>query len=521
ATCGNMLIMFPALVAALLWRRPENWGRAVAWLCFGLMLVLGPIGLRNMAMDSEPVFLASSWGLNLYIGNNANADATLAIRPGYYWEQLCAWPDQASGRSLGSVGRQRFYVQQVEQWALAHPLDFLALQGVKLFRFLRGWEQMRNIDPYFVAGQVPLLDTLLWRRAGISFPSGLIIPFALVGIVTLRSRWRALLPWLLFLGCFSLSVIAFFVVSRYRAPLLPFLIPAAWHGAAAVGSSLRAQSWRLPLAALILLLLANAPFPAVPSADPHVTSIRQEQIDWAEAWRHHGDLELRRGRLASAMLDYLTGQLRTGDPLVTLKYASVVHQYGNFALAGDIYRRVIAATPDLAVAAANLRQLEQDSTAAAALQAAIGTRPPVLADVQRALDQHLPGTAAALLTRITISDSMQADVTLLRLEISYQRQEFGQVAAAAGAALRRWPDDYRFHLQRGWARLAMEQYVAAGDDIRRAYALAPHEYVVQQAVLTVQDKGGIWPRLLEPDNADSYQSAVPVPGGDSLPHAAQ
>lgn len=534
ATRGSMFTLFPVCLIFLLWRRPNNWAAGAVWLLLGAILALAPIAVRNGIIDTEPIFLASSWGLNLYLGNNADADATLAIRPGFAWEDLCAWPDRASGTALGTIGRQKFYVAEVERWAIAHPLGFLRLQFIKLFRFLRGYEQMRNVDPYFVAERVPLLDILLWRRAGLSFPTGLIMPFALVGLVALRSRWRELAPYTGLLALFTLSVIVFFVVSRYRAPILPFLLPAAVAGADAVWSALRARRWPLPLAALALLALSNLPFPGELSANEGVNCIRQERINYAEGYRQLGDIEVRRGYPLLALENYHRG---SADPAVHLKWAGILHRLGRFDRAETEYRAVLAAAPDLSVARENLAQLARDRGTENELRASIAGRKPTLDDVRRALDRHQPMLAGHWLAEVTADSrprydntgtldpgtpgrEMTADATVPYIEIWYQTGCYPVAALHATRAIAQWPDDYRFWLARSWARFGYEDYRGAGDDLRRALALAPDNHLVQMAVQQIQAKGGIWPPLLVEPEPVEMPDTFPEEYHDDHQHTA-
>ena len=57
-------------------------GREAAALVLGLALAVAPATLRNLAVSGEPVLVSSHGGLNLYIGNRAEADGTYRHVPG-------------------------------------------------------------------------------------------------------------------------------------------------------------------------------------------------------------------------------------------------------------------------------------------------------------------------------------------------------------------------------------------------------------------------------------------------------
>ena len=57
-------------------------GREAAALALGLALGVAPATLRNVVVSGEPVLVSSHGGLNLYIGNRAEADGTYRHVPG-------------------------------------------------------------------------------------------------------------------------------------------------------------------------------------------------------------------------------------------------------------------------------------------------------------------------------------------------------------------------------------------------------------------------------------------------------
>ena len=52
-------------------------------------------------------------GVNFYLGNNADAAQTLALRPGWEWEELVALPLR-EGITRPSAKSQFFYMQALE-----------------------------------------------------------------------------------------------------------------------------------------------------------------------------------------------------------------------------------------------------------------------------------------------------------------------------------------------------------------------------------------------------------------------
>ena len=80
-----------SIVSLLSARRAEGSrglpGRRVAMIAAGFAVVVIPASLLNQRLSGHFTFLPASGGVNLFIGNNPEPCRTLAIRPGWAWEQ--------------------------------------------------------------------------------------------------------------------------------------------------------------------------------------------------------------------------------------------------------------------------------------------------------------------------------------------------------------------------------------------------------------------------------------------------
>ena len=253
--------------------RPTSRLTAAALLLLGCALVIAPVAYRNWAVGGDLVLISHNAGINFYIGNNADYEQTTRIRPGRDWAELVEMPERRAGIEQPSA-KSRYFFGQSWQYITAEPLDFTGLLAYKSYLFLRGDEIPRNRDLYFARNDSSLLSILLWKK-GLAFPFGLVAPLALVGLfAVLRSSeklsenppWAALsrIPsWAalsripsfprkresselhirdgtqrfqtasepvegrllaLFVACYALSVILFFVTGRYRLPAVPVLL---------------------------------------------------------------------------------------------------------------------------------------------------------------------------------------------------------------------------------------------------------------------------------------------------------
>ena len=213
---ANVLLFAPVLLGYLYWRQRRL--RPPALLLLGCALVIALVAYRNWAVGGDLVLISHNAGINFYIGNNADYEQTTRIRPGRAWAELVEMPEIRAGIEQPSA-KSRYFFAQSWQYITSEPLDFLGLLAYKGYLFLRGDEIPRNRDLYFARNDSSLLSILLWKK-GLAFPFGLIAPLALVGLFAfLRAPGPAegrLLA--LFVACYALSVVLFFVTGRYRLP---------------------------------------------------------------------------------------------------------------------------------------------------------------------------------------------------------------------------------------------------------------------------------------------------------------
>jgi hypothetical protein len=104
------------------------------------------------------------------------------------------------------------------------PTDWLRLSWLKLRTYWGAFEVPDSLDYYLYRQWAPVLRLPL--------PGfGLLAPFGLLGagLVWRRRGWPRLLLW--FVCCYSVSVILFFVFSRFRMAMLPALYVLAAYGA--------------------------------------------------------------------------------------------------------------------------------------------------------------------------------------------------------------------------------------------------------------------------------------------------
>ena len=252
----TVLTFAVAVPIVLLWRAPRRQG--LVWAgAFGLGVILAvtPVAWRNWAIGGDGVGISYNAGINLYIGNNPDYAETVAIRPGWEWDELVTQPARA-GIERPSA-KSAYFAERAWDYIKGDPTGWLGLMGRKLGAFWHGDERGRNQPIYFWRTYSNVLSASLWK-AGIAFPFGLVAPLALWGMLLSLRRIGPTWP-LLYVLSYCLGVVAFFVAARYRVPVLPVLLVFAAYGLWALWDWVQAGRWRsLGLGLAVCLAFAFA-----------------------------------------------------------------------------------------------------------------------------------------------------------------------------------------------------------------------------------------------------------------------
>ncbi|HLN85376.1 MAG TPA: tetratricopeptide repeat protein [Candidatus Limnocylindrales bacterium] len=190
----------------------------------GLLLILIPVGLRNLAVGGEFKLTTSQLGANFFIGNNPAADGTYgSVRkiigePQLEGSDATRLAERETGRKMTPGEVSDFWLQKSWTYIRAEPFQWARLLGKK---WLMVWNarEVEDSDDFYIYSKWSLVLTIL----GWITHFGVLAPLAALGIWVSRRQWRGL--WLLYAMILSLalSVAIFYVFGRYRLPLVPLL----------------------------------------------------------------------------------------------------------------------------------------------------------------------------------------------------------------------------------------------------------------------------------------------------------
>lgn len=271
-TRGNLMLVTPVLVLGLLFRDARTRGarrfvperrrfvEAGAWIA-GLAVVLALPAAHNIVVGGEFILTTANAGANFYIGNNpSNATGEyqqlpfIRANPKYEQQDFAREAQRRGRRVLSDRELSAFWFGESWRWVREEPRAWLRLLWSKLRAFWGAYEIPDSLDYYLYREFAPVL-----RLPVPGF--GLLAPLALLGalLALRRSGWPRLL--LLLVAAYCLSIVAFFVFSRFRMVVIPALYVFAAHAGVELTRRWRAAvrggavTWRPALMATGLFIL--------------------------------------------------------------------------------------------------------------------------------------------------------------------------------------------------------------------------------------------------------------------------
>jgi tetratricopeptide (TPR) repeat protein len=350
----NALILAPVIA---LWLSLQFTDRSLAlrarWIGLffaGVLLVLCPVGLRNLFVGGEFQLTTSQFGPNFYIGNNPAADGTYgSIRNIIHEAQLEGadakrLAERALGRALTPGEVSSYWASQAVDYIKAQPARWIQLLGLKWLLVWNGREIEDSDDFYIYQGWSWLLTLLAW----FSF-FGVLVPLAAVGVLRTFRQWRRL--WLLYAMILALaaSVAAFYVFGRYRYPLVPLLALFAGAGVIDIARLFQRRAWA-PLTAVLIVvfgigLLVNWPLQHISGAG-------------AAGYTNLANAYAKQGRVSEAIRTAEQAlQIQPDFGVAHYNLGNLYAQQGDFNLAKQHFEAALRLLPNYAEAHSNYGQL--------------------------------------------------------------------------------------------------------------------------------------------------------------------
>ena len=336
-----VFITVPVLAGWMAWRCRRV---AAAALFVALAVVpVVPVAYRNWQASGELVLVSANGGINFWMGNNPDWRRTSNLRPGPEWRAMQELPLREAG-IVDSSERDRWFLRSaLGDWA-RRPLAAVGRTFEKTLLLVHNHEIMRDFDLYYFR------DRFSWvlRFPGWNF--ALLLGFAVAGLAFARARVPGEGVLLLFLASNALVIVLFFVVSRYRAPLVPVLAVFAAQGLVWLVARGRAHDWKrvgrgVPVVAAVFTISS-------------IDFLDVDHIDVAEAEYRIATTYEKSGRLQEAILRYDEVLEKNPDhPMAAARAAVCTQLLGHAQEAVDRYERILDRHPGYAEIAVNLANL--------------------------------------------------------------------------------------------------------------------------------------------------------------------
>lgn len=244
-TRGNLLLLAPLGALYFLVDGPTGRaGRNAAAFLLGVLLMLLPVLWRNHHVSGEWILTTSQMGTNFYTGNNpSNWSGTYSpvpfVRPAPRYEEkdFQAKAEAITGKRLTPREVSSFWFREALTHIVHDPGFAAAVWARKLTLFWSDLEVQDGWSMYFLTQFSPAL-----RAAPITF--GWLPPLAILGVIASFRRDRSVRLLTGYVGAYCLSLVAFFVFSRYRAYVVPPLAILAALGLRWLWDRVRRRDWR-------------------------------------------------------------------------------------------------------------------------------------------------------------------------------------------------------------------------------------------------------------------------------------
>lgn len=257
--------------------------------CFAaaVFACLLPVAIHNFNAGGAPLPTTSNAGVNFWIGNGEGAHGQYRELvpgrgdPAYEQQDARRLAEQATGHALSPAGVSRFWLGRAFDDITRAPGRFAALLARKARLLVDRHEAMDAVS------LESFTDASWVLRLVSPFSFGLLLPLAVAGIVVARRRPDTA-PLLAAAALLAVSIVAFFVMGRFRLGLVPLLLPL-------VGPAIDAAAgWRRQrlAAALLVLAVAAAWWPGALPGDPRAAAasnlaneyLRRGDFPAAERW---------------------------------------------------------------------------------------------------------------------------------------------------------------------------------------------------------------------------------------------
>jgi tetratricopeptide (TPR) repeat protein len=231
----TVLLAIPAILGWAYWmlRDRRQFSIAAAGLLLATALTIAPATIRNDRVAKDFVLISSNSGINLLLGNHAEANGTITptvpglgeLGTSFDYPKLVSAIETKLGRSLKHSEVSAHLGAMARAYIWAHPLETLKLTFKKALLFWGPREVGNNKEDELERASSRVLQ---WIPGNFASSMALFI----LGMVAFLRRWKTqdrqrgqlgVLITLLIAVNF-IAYLPYFVAGRFRMPLVPLLL---------------------------------------------------------------------------------------------------------------------------------------------------------------------------------------------------------------------------------------------------------------------------------------------------------
>ncbi len=285
----ELLLLLPLFLLFL--RRKKVKFRNLGTMAAAALLVIVLVPIRNLLIAGDPVLFTAHSGINFYYGNNPSADGTwqpageIEDAAGFSHDRLKQTARTVNGREVPWSRASNHWMRKGLDFLVSNSGPAVVLIGRKFLLFWGNYEVPNNYYP-----ETARASSLFLRLAFINF--GLLAAFGVIGMVLAWNKRSKAWPAYLFVAAYLFSSLAFYVLSRLRAPVIPFLLMLGGFGLHEITRLFRSHKPRqaMPAFALGLAVLVGSILIPV-----------KKSTYSAQAWTQVGNIHLNHRKIGPAL----------------------------------------------------------------------------------------------------------------------------------------------------------------------------------------------------------------------------
>ncbi len=349
----NFLIFIPGLVVYVFITQKSTRIKVKTTVVFllGTLIFLLPTCMRNYVVERDFILVNYSAGVNFFIGNNRSSDGVSAVLPGYGndWDEY-----SIAERELKSVLKpsevSRFWLVK----GLKNIREFPGHSGLlllkKVYLLFNGKEISNNQNIYLYSKRSNIMKFLLFlignRRLYFAFPSSVVFALGLTGIIiSLQKRIKASYLLIFLVLVYGFSVIIFFISSRYRMPMVAYIIPFSAYSIFWISKNTKNKKHLITWSFTFVVLMVLCNF------DPFGTKMANQALEMYNL----GNAYYRKGNYERAKTFYENGiKMNASFPGIYLNLGNIYLKENNLEWATNEYRMEIKVNPNDGRAYSNL-----------------------------------------------------------------------------------------------------------------------------------------------------------------------